>query len=92
MTKSVIAKKYFTYDMVRIMLFLQKHNRERFSFSELKNMHFFSNGTRLNDFLKFAVGKDLLKKTMVKCGSRTYAMYEIRAWANDFADYLEKFV
>ncbi len=82
----------FTYPMARLMVFLHDHNREKFSFSELKNMSFFSSSSRLSNFLKFGVEKNLLKKTFVKTNKRKYAMYEIRLWANRFAEYLKVFL
>ena len=73
---------------IRLLKFLRNHNEERFNFSELSNMRFFSSNTRLNYFLKVAIEKSWIKKTIVYANGRKFALYEIKAKANEFVDFL----
>jgi len=74
----------------RLLVFLHKHNKEKFNFTTLKDMRFFSNGQRLNEFLKYGVARQLIKRTEEKINSQKNVFYEIKAEANEFAEFLER--
>lgn len=84
--------RFLSYRMARLVLFFHSHNRERFRFSELDRMGFFPNSSELSNFLKFGVRNNLIKRTEGSVNGRTYALYEIKAEANLFAEFLERFM
>lgn len=81
-----------TTNGIRLLLFLQKHNEDRFMFSELNQMPYFRSKATLSRFLAYAEGKGLIKKTVITMKGRKYSCYEIKAWANDFVANLDIFV
>lgn len=77
------------HSQIRLLVFLFNHNRERFTFSELHDLRFFSSRTTLSKFLKWGCDKKLLKRSENIIHRRKYASYEISSWANDFVAYLK---
>jgi len=79
-----------TFSAMRLLVYLHKHNNEKFNFTALKKMQFFSNANRLNAFLNFCVARKIIKKTYERIDGRRNAFYEIKAEWNTFAAYLEE--
>lgn len=74
---------------IRTIIFLYRHNKERFTFGELHQFRFFSSQTALSKFLQWAVKKGVFKCTRATANGKRYSCYEISSWGNDFAEQLK---
>jgi len=85
-------KLYLNEDVMRLVVFLHNNNLKRYKYSELHEMRFFKDRRTLSRQLKMLLDHSLVKKTAIGTNGKRYALYEIRAWANGFAEYLKQFI
>jgi hypothetical protein len=84
-------RNFLNQNMLNLMLFLARNSDKRYTHSALESEGFFSNGTRLYDFLNFAVANGLIKRTIDKKNNREYVFFEIKAEWNDIIKALKVF-
>lgn len=84
--------KFLNDKSLKVMFFLHDHNTDKFTFTEICKLKFYSSDSKLNDFLKSAVKRGLIKKTMINGQRRKYAYYEIKAEANKLIEEIIKYL
>lgn len=67
--------------LLNLLIFLYRHNTDKFSATELNNMRFFSSYGKLEENLNMGIEKKLIKKTM----NNGNPLFEIKAKANELA-------
>jgi len=85
-------KMYLNRDVMRLIVFLHKNNLKRYNYTELHVMRFFKDRRTLSKMLSMLLENNFIKKTRLKTNGKIYSFYEIKSWANGFAEYLKQFV
>ena len=82
MAKSIqINDKTLNKSLLNLLIFLYRHNTDKFSATELNKMRFFSSYAKLEEGLNLGIQKKLIKKAM----NNEKPIFEIKAEANELA-------